>query len=327
MLRLQSVKVFVCQRLTAAVEEIIGHLESTMTEYEEEMECRHRKLLDSVSKREEKLQTADVQLNLLIKEEQQDLRPSLDQEDPVCPHIKEEQEDFWTSQEVKSQLPALQEDTSELPFTPIPVKSEDDQEKPQSLPPHQRQTDEDREAEPPASSSAEHMETDVDGEDGGGSEPDRGSVPAFKCLSGPAKKTSRCSGAVTKERDDDRKGIRKPQTDLSVVKNIVPVSDVGHYTGNKLFSCSKCGKRFGQKHHLQTHMRCHTGEKPFSCSLCGKRFSQKGNLTQHMTIHTRDKPISCSVCGERFTQKGNLTQHMTVHRRENFVGERLTKGF
>ncbi|KAK9539514.1 hypothetical protein VZT92_004615 [Zoarces viviparus] len=175
MSRLQSVKVFVCQRLTAAVEEIIDHLESTMTEYEEEMECRrHRKLLDSVSKREGKLQTADVQLHLLIQEEQQDLRPSLDQEDPVRPHIKEEQEDFWTSQEVKSQLPALQEDTSELPFTPVPVKSENDQEKPQSLPPHQSQTDKDREAEPSASSSAEHMETDADGEDGGGSEPDRG---------------------------------------------------------------------------------------------------------------------------------------------------------
>ena len=52
-------KVFVSQRLTAAVEEIIGHLHTIITEYEEEM-CRHRKLLDNVSKPEEKLQRAGL---------------------------------------------------------------------------------------------------------------------------------------------------------------------------------------------------------------------------------------------------------------------------
>ncbi|XP_054452539.1 zinc finger protein 354C-like [Anoplopoma fimbria] len=318
---LQTVTVFVRQRLTAAVDEIIGHLESTLTEYEEEMECRYRKLLlDTVSKPEEKLQRADVQLHLLIKEEQQEWSPGLDEEDPVRTHIKEEQEVFWTSQEVRTQLPGPQE--GEFTFTPVLVKSEDEEEKPQFLLLHQRQTDEDREAEPPASSSAEQMKTEADGENCGGSEPDRVLVPGFKCLSASDDKTSQCSGAVAEDSNDCWKEIRKPQTDLNILKNKVPVSDMGP----KSFSCSKCGKRFGQKHHLQTHMRCHTGEKPFSCSLCDKRFSQKGNLTQHMTVHTREKPCSCPVCGERFAQKGNLTQHMTVHTRENFVGERLTKG-
>ncbi|XP_034052693.1 zinc finger protein 79-like [Gymnodraco acuticeps] len=42
---------------------------------------------------------------------------------------------------------------------------------------HQTQTEENREAEPPASSSAEHMETEADGEDCGGPEPARNSDP------------------------------------------------------------------------------------------------------------------------------------------------------
>ncbi|XP_040000380.1 uncharacterized protein LOC120799339 isoform X2 [Xiphias gladius] len=50
MWRLQSLKVFINQRLTAAVEEVIGRLEKAITEYEEEMECRHRRLLDTASK-------------------------------------------------------------------------------------------------------------------------------------------------------------------------------------------------------------------------------------------------------------------------------------
>ncbi|XP_044076053.1 zinc finger and SCAN domain-containing protein 12-like [Siniperca chuatsi] len=334
MSRLQSLRVFIYQRLTAAVEEIIGHLERTITESEEEMECRHRKLLDTVLKPEDTLQpavfSAEDQQQLVIKEEvseQQEWSASPDQEDPERPHVKDEIQDFWTSREVRSQLQGLhQEDITKFPFTPVPVKSEDDEEKPQASQLHQRQT-ENREAEPPASSSTEQMKTEADGEDCGGSEPDRNLVSGFKCLSGSDDKTSHSSEHVTEDSGYDCKEIRLPQTDLNTMKNRGSVDEMGRNTGNKLFSCSKCGKRFGQKHHLQTHMRCHTGERPFSCSLCDKRFTQKGNLTQHLTVHTREKPCSCPVCGERFAQKGNLTQHMTVHTRENFVGERWTKGF
>lgn len=51
---LQSLKVFVQQRLAAAVEEIFGHFERTITEYEEELGRRHRNLLDVGLKRPER---------------------------------------------------------------------------------------------------------------------------------------------------------------------------------------------------------------------------------------------------------------------------------
>ncbi|GAA6231460.1 zinc finger protein 134-like isoform X1 [Lates japonicus] len=307
MSRLQGLKVFINQRLTAAVEEVIGRLEKVISEYEEEMECRHRRLLNSASKPEDEQQravfSADVQQQLVIKEEvlseQQEWSPRQDHEDPEHPHIKEEKQDFWTSQEIRSQLQGLHDgNITKFPSTQVPMKSEEE-EKSQSLQLYQRLT--------PASSSAQ--------QDCEGPEPDRSSASGFKRQSKSVDKTSHSSEAETENSDNDWKEIRKPQTDLNTVKK-VPVNDIGHNTSIKSFSCSKCDKRFGQKHHLQTHMRCHTGEKPFSCSLCGKRFTQKGNLTQHLTVHTREKPCSCPVCGERFSQKGNLTQHMTVHTRE-----------
>ena len=241
----------------------------------------------------------------MIKEElpseQQQWSPGLDRELPEPPHIKEEKEDFWTSQ-VRGQLQGLHEDNiTKFPSTHVSVKTE-----------NQRQTEENREAEPPSSSSVEHMKTEADEEECGGPEPDRILVSDFRHLSGSDHKTSHSSEAS----GSNWKEIKKPRTGLNTVR----VDDMGRNTRIKSYSCSNCGKRFGQKHHLQTHMRCHTGEKPFSCSLCGKRFTQKGNLTQHLAVHTREKPCSCPVCGERFSQRGNLTQHMTVHTREKLSG-------
>ena len=60
MCSLQSVKLFVQQRLTAAVEEIFGHLEKTITEYEEEIHRRHRRLLDELLKAETKQRKAGL---------------------------------------------------------------------------------------------------------------------------------------------------------------------------------------------------------------------------------------------------------------------------
>ncbi|XP_045906593.1 gastrula zinc finger protein XlCGF57.1-like isoform X2 [Micropterus dolomieu] len=312
MSKVQTLRAFVQQRLSAAAEEIFELFERTIAEYEEEL-CGQRKLLDAVFKPEVRLHRADVQLVLVSQEEvppeQQDWSPSLDQEDlpkpphikeewspsldqedpPEPSHIKEEQEELWTSQEGE-QLRGMEEaDITKFTFTPVPVKSDEDEEKPQSSQLHQRLT--------------EQMKTEADGEDCGGPEPARNSDTDRHLQPDPDDKTSDSSEPET---DDscDWEETREPQSGATPLQN-----NSGCNSGGKSFSCSECGRRFSQNASLKRHNRIHTGEKPYSCSVCVMGFARKGYLQEHMKVHTGKKRYSCRVCGRGFTWLYQLQHH------------------
>ncbi|XP_032363864.1 ribosome biogenesis protein BOP1 homolog [Etheostoma spectabile] len=167
----------------------------------------------------------DVQKLSVVKAEvppeQQGWSSSLDQEDPDPPHIKEEQQQLWTSQEGE-QLQGLEEADIKFPFTTVPEKSEeDDEEKAQSSQLHESQTEENREAE----------RTGADGEDCGGQEPARNSDPDSPLQPATHDKTS---DSPESESDDsaDWEETREPQTGLNPLpNNEEPVSVVGCNTG------------------------------------------------------------------------------------------------
>ncbi|XP_074468493.1 uncharacterized protein LOC141753804 isoform X1 [Sebastes fasciatus] len=264
---------------------------------------------------------------LVVKEkvppEQQEWSSSLDQEDPEPPHIKEEQEELWTSQEGE-QLQGLKEADIKFPFSPVSVKSEEDaEEKPQSSHLHQRQTEE--------------METEADGEDSGGPEPARNSDSHAHLQPDTDDRTGDSSEPET-ENSDDWKEIRP----CSTVEKPFSCSECGKrfghsgnlkrhissHTGEKPFSCSVCTKSYRLRGDLQIHMRTHTGEKLFRCSVCKKSFTKRENFQKHMRIHTGERPFSCSVCEKCFRQRGNLQKHMRIHTGEKpFSCSVCTKSF
>ncbi|XP_036949791.1 zinc finger protein 771-like isoform X1 [Acanthopagrus latus] len=323
MSKVQTLRVVVKQRLTAAAEEIFELFERTIAEYEEEL-CRHRKLLDAVTEPQVQLHRTDVQQLLECKEEdppeQQERSSSLDQEEPEPPHIKEEQEELWTRQEGE-QLPGLEEADIKFTFTSVTVRSEeDDEEEPQSSQLHQRQT--------------EQMETEADGEDCGGPELDKNSDPDRYLKPVTDDEVSRFSEPEI----NDNASEPEPETDDSsdwetrtpevqseergssctVCKETFPsrsdvVKHMRTHKREKRFSCSVCGKTFSQSSHRNRHLIVHTGEKPFSCSLCGARFKQRSSLASHLKVHGGEKPHTCSVCKATFRFRRNLSAHMKSH--------------
>ncbi|KAK2920591.1 hypothetical protein Q8A73_000076 [Channa argus] len=160
MSKVQMLRAFVNQRLSAAAEEIFELFERTIAEYEQHLyrsqgdRERLREHLDSAVD----LHGADTQQMLVgeaeVFSQQHDWNTNLEHVDqPEMSHIKEEQKEPWSSQE-EERSQKLRETTgiTEFSFFPATVKSEND-EKSQSSELHQCLTAKKSEAELPEAGS------------------------------------------------------------------------------------------------------------------------------------------------------------------------------
>ncbi|XP_045070999.1 gastrula zinc finger protein XlCGF57.1-like isoform X1 [Coregonus clupeaformis] len=336
MSKLQSFRVFLNERLTAAALEVFGAVEQTVVEYQEEND-RLRRLL-RITPEIQLCRIDSLQLSLAVSEEEvlpdqqhceQEWSPSLGQENPELPQIKEEQEELRTTQE-EEQLQGLEAD---IKFTPSCMKSECDQEDPlQSLTLPQTQTVENRERDPKqvdltpfvtvthlkglyipcdppdnqnnASSHSSAVSSDPVGLD---SSPPLDPSPS---LNPNPSMEEHCSKPSTTS--------RKPHRCRDCGEMFTLKAEMQRHVTlykKRLCECRFCRKSCNSTCKLKAHVRlCHSG-KPCTCPVCGKTFKLKGDLSKHMRIHTGvgEKPFSCGDCGKSFIHRWNLRNHMLTH--------------
>ncbi|XP_041664470.1 zinc finger protein 69-like [Cheilinus undulatus] len=308
MSKVKMLRSAVNQRLTAAVDEILELFERTATQYEEQISRlkgeneRQQKLLDAVFIPEVQLHREDVQLQLVRKDispHQPDWSHSVDKENPSEPvDIKEEQEEPWISQE-REQLQGLEEDeVNTLTFSPVL----EEEAQSSQLDEHQSEGNRD----------TEHLKTEADGEDCGGSELDGDFDPDSHLQPVSPDKISLSSKCENEGFGYDLKEISEPLSSLIPLQNdTLPVFNTECKAEKTPVSSSDCAPSFEQKKQPQDTET----SRPFGCSVCGRRYSNKNCLSAHMIRHSERNRFSCSLCKKSFPWRGELLRHMKTHMR------------
>ncbi|CRL05320.1 CLUMA_CG018105, isoform A [Clunio marinus] len=83
------------------------------------------------------------------------------------------------------------------------------------------------------------------------------------------------------------------------------------------FKCDICDKRVVNKWSLKYHIETiHENAKKHFCHLCGRGFGNKSNLRSHVISHSTENVI-CSTCGGKFKNRISLQSHKKIHKPEN----------
>lgn len=88
------------------------------------------------------------------------------------------------------------------------------------------------------------------------------------------------------------------------------------HTGENLFDCKYCGRKFVKEVHLRSHLSTHEQDnKSFECYLCSSSFDRIRGLRIHFTISHTTKVLRnhvCPICKRTFSKQPDLDFHIKV---------------
>ena len=93
----------------------------------------------------------------------------------------------------------------------------------------------------------------------------------------------------------------------------------------KEHECTSCGKRFGEKSGLKSHIQMIHEDTKHACEQCGKLLSSKQAVIVHVqTFHEKKRDFPCDLCTyvsgtKQALQKHTQTQHLGIHEERKTV--------
>ncbi|XP_041832710.1 zinc finger protein 358-like [Melanotaenia boesemani] len=352
MTKLQLLSVYLTERLTAVVKEVLDVVEDTVAEYREET-ARTRRENESLRR-----QLRDILLLEAETEWLRSTRSSLGFEAPdqqsgdVERRSSSEEPDSTPNQPrsppsntaqpsheqlVSVQLLSVQRETPPVPVpapvlvpAPVPILQQEDKKPTESWDPVLK-------ADPPqevlrrASSPSSHSSLDpppslapkvlVDVPEV--TEEPQASPPAWiKTEPEDVSKAERnmdcvtASARVVVEESSVRSKVEADRTVVVLADGNRKSADDGA-TNAAAFSpelVHRC-PRCGEAFGQAASLRHHLEQKrkTYACDWCCKSFAQSADLRRHLRTHTGERPHRCTFCSKSFSQRGNLRRHLRIH--------------
>lgn len=104
--------------------------------------------------------------------------------------------------------------------------------------------------------------------------------------------------------------IEETKTDTGVTMDDIAnyISGPDPSDGKWVCQYDDCGKRFGRRENIKSHVQTHLNDRQYQCPHCHKCFVRQHDLKRHAKIHTGVKPYPCE-CGNTFARHDALTRH------------------
>ncbi|XP_061568571.1 zinc finger protein 436-like [Cololabis saira] len=325
--KVNHLREFIGQRLTAAAVEIFSVFEKTVLEYEEELD-RQRRLLDLAWKPEIRLNRIDLPQENVCKVEEDGVFSDqhLDNLERSC---SPDQEESGNPQTIK-----LEEDSS------VQEMKQEDVEVDVSLVNLVDVKVENGEAGPNCDQLLLHSSLEAENKDEEGTESLRSDSSKTADLESMRRhgdhedtavpSDSNCKSKLTRHfmTYTEKKAFSCSICRKEFSKSSILVYHMRIHTGERQYLCNTCGKSFKQPSTLKKHKMIHTGEKPYVCTTCGKSYRHCSGLLVHSRTHTGERPYLCNTCGKTFTNLTDLNRHITTHTGEKpYLCKTCGKGY